>query len=224
MAIDTGVVEARGDLAGPRGPGWRPRTVIASILAVALAVAAVWGYVARSTPHVVLGSTILGGHGVKELTDGVEVTRWQQTSGQAWVAWTVRNDGADAVILTAAGDPNLGPNVMPRLTSGFLAQLFPYGGTPPQLDASAGPTVTDLQQSVSVEPGDEVYVVAEVYYPDSCLLRGAAVAAGGRYTIDGVGADARVLGRTTRVELPLPRPLETPIRSGACDEALFAGR
>jgi hypothetical protein len=222
--MDTGILHASSETPDTRPPGWRPRSVIAAILAVVLVAGAVAAYVARSSPRVVKGSVISGGHGVKELTDGIEVTRWEQTSGHAWVAWSVRNDGSDTVTLTSRGDPNAIPNAMPRLSSGFLPSPLPFGGTPPQLDGSAGATVADLQESISVEPGEEVYVVAEVFYPDACLVVGAAGSAGARYSLGSVPVDARVLGRTTGIDLALPRPLDTPTRSGTCDEDLFRTR
>ena len=220
MAIDMGEVLARPD--APRPAGWRPRSVIASILAALLLAGAIVAYVARSTPQVVPGSVIAAGHGVKELSDGVDVTRWEQTAGHSWVAWTVRNDGASTVTLTSLGDWNPLPNAMPRLESGFLPNPLPYGGTPPQLEA-AGAKVSDLQRSISVEPGQEVYVVAEVFYPDECFFGGTNTAAGPRYSLGSVPVDARVLGRTTSLALPLPYPVDTPTRAGTCDEAFFAG-
>ena len=221
MAIDTGAVHARPDTPTPSRDGWRPRTVIATILAILLLAAGVNFYVARSTPQVGPGSVILPGHGVKQLGDGIDVTRWEQTAGHSWVAWTVRNDGSSTVTLTSLGDWNPLPNAMPRLASGFLPNPLPYGGTPPQLEA-AGAKVADLQQSISVEPGQEAYVVAEVFYPDECFFGGTNTTAGTRYSLGSVPVDARVLGRTTSIALPLPYPLDTPTRAGTCDEALFA--
>jgi len=223
MAIDTGAVHARPDTPTPSRDGWRPRTVIATILAILLLAAGVNFYVARSTPQVGPGSVILPGHGVKQLSDGIDVTRWEQTAGHSWVAWTVRNDGSSTVTLTSLGDWNPLPNAMPRLASGFLPNPLPYGGTPPQLEA-AGAKVADLQQSISVEPGQEAYVVAEVFYPDECFFGGTNTAAGTRYSLGSVPVDARVLGRTTSIALPLPFPLDTPTRAGTCDEALFASQ
>jgi hypothetical protein len=221
MAIDMGAVQARSDTPdAPRG-GWRPRTVIVSILVVVLVAGAVVAYAVRSTPHVVSGSIILPGHGVRQLSDGVDVTRWEQTSDHAWVAWTVRNDGPDTVTLSSPVDPDPLPNVMPRLTTGFLPFPPPFGGTPPQLATTSAATVADLQQSISVASGEEVYVVEEVFYPDACLLVGADAAAGARYFMSTVAAEVRALGRTTTIELALPWRLDTPTRQGSCDLALF---
>ena len=222
MTVDTGVVPTLSSTPDLRR-GWRPRTVISSILGVLVLAGGVNFYLARSAPQVVPGSIIAAGHGVKELSDGINVTRWEQTAGHSWVAWTVRNDGSSTVTLTSLGDWNPLPNAMPRLTSGFLPNPLPYGGTPPQLE-SAGAKVADLQQSISVDPGEEAYVVAEVFYPDECFFGGTNTAAGPHYSLLSVPVDARVVGRTTSIALPLPYPVDTPTRAGTCDEALFAAQ
>ncbi len=217
MSVDAPDVVA--DLAppSPTVAGWRPRTVIASLVAVLAVVGLVLGFLSASRPTITSGTIITPGHGITELTDGVETTRWVQTAQRAFVSFTVRNAGDRTVTLTSALDPLRGPDAMPRQSLGFLADIPPNGGMPPTLE-TADPA--GLLSSIAVEPGAEVYVVLKVYFP--CVAPLSELAKSARYGIGDVPVTASVLGRSTALDIPLPYPLEIPRDSSReCTAELF---
>ena len=202
---------------GPTAVGWRPRSVISSLVAALAAVGLVLGFLSVSRPTIASGSIITAGHGITALTDGLETTRWVQTAQRAYVSFSVRNAGDRTVTLTSALDPLPGPNAMPRQSLGFLADLAPYGGMPPTLE-TADPT--GLLTSIAVEPGAEVYVVLKVYFP--CVAPLSDLGKSMRHIVSGVPVTATVLGRSTPVDIPLPYPLEVPRdNQHECTAALF---
>ena len=80
-------------------------------------------------------------------------------------------------------------------------------------------------KSVTIEPGQEGFLVAEVFYPGSCLVSDPSAAVQGpTYEWETVSVDARVLGRTTTLTLPLPQRLDTPTQPGTCPLEAFGGR
>jgi hypothetical protein len=217
MSVETPEVVVDVAPPGQTVVGWRPRTVIASLVAVLAVVGLVLGFLAVTRPIILPGSVITAGHGITPLTDGLETTRWVQTTQRAFVSFTVRNAGDRTVTLTSALDPQPGPNAMPRQSLGFLADVPPYGGVPPTLE-TADPS--GLLTSIVVEPGAEVYVVLKVYFP--CIAPLSDLARSTRYQVGGVPVTATVLGRSTALDIPLPYQLEVPRDSQReCTAELF---
>jgi hypothetical protein len=217
MSLDTPDVVVEVAPPSPTVVGWQPRTVIASLVAVLGVVGLVLGFLSASRPTITSGRIITPGHGLTELTDGVETTRWVQTAQRAFVSFTVRNAGDRTVTLTSALDPPRGPTAMPRQSLGFLADIGPNGGVPPTLE-TADPT--GLLTSIVVEPGAEVYVVLKVYFP--CVAPLSDLAKSARYGISDVPVTASVFGRSTALDIPLPYPLDVPRDSSReCIAELF---
>ena len=221
MSVDVSTVEPHGGTTSTTRARRRLLVIGSITVALALLVALWWN---QSKPYVVQGSTVgpSGGTVVVDDPDPFATTPqfWRQTQPEAWAAWSVRNDGRYAVTLMQEPAPSY-PNAMPRQSVRFLPGRAD-GGSP---DGLFGTTPTGLQDSVMIEPGQEGYVVAEVFYPASCLLTDpAAVATGTTYGWESVRVDARVLGRTTTLTLPLPQKLETPTQPGVCPLEAFGGR
>ncbi|MFN8158536.1 MAG: hypothetical protein U0R68_14055 [Candidatus Nanopelagicales bacterium] len=222
MSADVSTVEPHGGTATTARV--RRRLVVIGSITVAIALlVALWWW--QSTPYVAQGSTVgpSGGTVVVDDTDPFAATGsqiWRQTQPAAWAAWSVYNDGRYAVTLTQEPAPNY-PNAMPRRSVQFLPGRAD-GGSP---DGLFGATPTGLQDSVTIEPGQEGFLVAEVFYPGSCLVSDPSAAVQGpTYEWETVSVDARVLGRTTTLTLPLPQRLDTPTQPGTCPLEAFGGR
>ena len=226
MSADVSTVEPHGGTDEPTSVRrLRRRRVVALVVTLAAVITGAGLWWSQSSPALVAGSTVGPSGGTQVVADtdplapsGAEI--WRQTSPRAWAAWSVRNEGRYAVTLTSAVATNA-DTFMPRLHLRFLAAP-PQGGTP---DGLAGATPTGLVDSLTIAPGEEGYLVADVYFPAQCLAGAAPslqdVATYGWTT---AGIDARVLGRTTTLVVPLPRRIETPALAGTCPLEAFGGQ
>lgn len=197
------------------------------MVAVGLAGVAVVGlWRSQSTPALAPGSEAGPAFGARQVVDpdpdpgsGTGGFVWRQDAPDAWVAWTVRNDGAHDVTLTSAIQ-YLGPNVMPHESLSFLVEPAP-GGTPPGLD---GTTPSGLLDHVTVAPGSEGVLVLHVFYPAQCLAT-SSTGTGTTYQFRDVMVDASVLGRTTTLDVALANRLDVPTApGGVCPVEAFGGR
>lgn len=207
-----------------RTRAWRRTAVSLVVVATLVVAAALWW--TQSAPQVVGGSEVgpSGGAERVAVTDpsaDPDVEVYRQTRSEAWTAWSVRNDGRYAVTLTAGAPTNPGPNVMPRTTVHFLPSRPEGAGTP---DGLMGATPVGLQDSVTIQPGEEGYVIGEVFFPAQCLSLGSDAPQGPTYTWMTTPVDARVLGRTSTLVLALPRRIATPTQPGTCPLEAFGGR
>lgn len=222
MSVDVSTVEPHGGTASTTSVRRRLVLVLAVIVAIG-AVLAVWW--TQSIPDLAEGSQTGPNRGSEQVADtdpsaAPDAQRWRQTSPEAWVAWSVFNDGRYAVTLTSAV-PSADGTGLPRRTLRFLP-ADPHGGTPQGL---SGATPTGLVDSITIEPGQEGFFVVESFFPAECLASNATSTQNiSTYYWTAVAVDARVLGRTTTVDAPMPQPFDTPAFTGVCPLAAFGGR
>lgn len=224
MSADVSTVEPHGGT--EQTAPVRRRRVLASAATVVVLVLVAGLWWSQSTPQLVEGSQIGPDHGSEQVADtdpfaAPDALIWRQTSAEAWAAWSVRNDGRYAVTLSQAPPAAPGPNVMPRRTVRFLAAR-PDGGSPEGL---SGATPSGLVDSLTIEPGAEGFLVAEVFFPAQCLaVHVSSTRAVMTYEWRVATVDARVLGRTTAIDVPLPNRFDTPTLQSACPLEAFGGR
>ncbi|MFN8146914.1 MAG: hypothetical protein U0R76_05530 [Candidatus Nanopelagicales bacterium] len=222
MSVDVSTVEPHGGTASTTSVRRRLVLVLAVVVAIG-AVLAVWW--TQSTPNLAEGSQTGPNRGSEIVPDNDpfaarDELRWRQTAPEAWVAWSVWNEGRYAVTLTSAV-PSADGTGLPRRTLRFLP-ADPRGGTPQGL---SGATPTGLVDAITIEPGREAFFVVESFFPAECLAANATSTQNiSMYSWSAVAVDARVLGRTTTVDVPMPRRFETPTLEGLCPLTAFGGR
>jgi hypothetical protein len=154
---------------------------------------------------------------MQELDDGIETTRWLQTSEDGAVYFTVRNDGRFPTVLGVPPGGDESYWVGPHRRIG-LASVDPrVGGIP------GWPAPPELSSTLTLQPGDEAYVVYRVLYPSRCLQADALAHNPSYYYAETVTLTTSTLGRTTETVVPLPYPVYTPsIVNGECTPEDFA--
>lgn len=224
MSADVSTVEPHGG--SEQSVPVRGRRVLVGTAVVVVLVVLVALWWSQSTPQLVEGSQVGPDHGSEQVSDTDAFAEpgaliWRQTAPEAWAAWSVRNDGRYAVTLSQAPPTAAGPNVMPRRTLRFLAAR-PDGGSPEGLSGAAP---TGLVDSLTIGPGEEGFLVAEVFFPEQCLaVHVSSTQPVMTYEWRVATVDARVLGRTTAIDVPLPNRFDTPTLEGACPLEAFGGR
>ncbi|MGD9954981.1 MAG: hypothetical protein AB7O74_09065 [Candidatus Nanopelagicales bacterium] len=187
----------------PEPPTWsRGRRAVAALVVLAVAAGAVWFWAGSS--DVSSGSMIGPGSGMQELSDGIEQTKWLQTSEDGAIYFTVRNDGRFPMVLGVPPGEDESYWVGPHRRIGLAPVDLRTGGIP------GWPAVPELSSALTLQPGDEAYVVYRVLYPSRCLQVDALAHNPTYYYAENVTLSTSTLGRTTETVVPLPYPVYTP--------------
>jgi hypothetical protein len=141
---------------------------------------------------------------MQPLEDGIDQTKWLQTSEDGAVYFSIRNDGRFPMVLGVPPDEDESYNVMPRRRVGLAPLDWSVGTIPGWPD---GP---ELASTVTLQPGEEAYVVFRLLYPSACLQQDALARNPAFYVYETVSLTTSTLGRTTEAAVPLPYPIYTP--------------
>lgn len=196
------------------------RPLILAALLLALLCGAGGGWFALSRPAIEPGSTVGATYGARSV-DGTGGPLWQQTEDRAGTYFSVRNVGHVPVTLSF-GPAEQGPQGLqvpqvPHVDVRFL-RADPRGGT---AGFEQWPRVPGASHTLRIPSGTEGFVIVHVVYPASCLAHPTGdegmTVANQQFAV----VHARSLGRSSTIEIPLPRPITTPTTGNGCDSTSF---
>lgn len=185
----------------PTRSRWRRRAV-ASLVVVAMAAGVAWFWASSSS--LTSWSMIGAPSGMQVLDDGIETTKWLQTSEDGAVFFTVRNDGRFPMVLGVLPGEDESYWVGPHRRIGLAPVDWRVGSIP------GWPDAPEVSSTLTLQPGDEAYVVYRVLYPSRCLQSKPLAHTPSYYYAETVTLSTSTLGRTTETVVPLPYPVYTP--------------
>lgn len=193
----------------------RRARVVAALVVVAVVAGAVWFWASSSS--LASGSVVGAPSGMQPLEDGIDQTKWLQTAEDGAVYFSVRNDGRFPMVLGVPPGQDESYWAGPHRRVGLVPVDWRIGGIP------GWPAAPELSSTLTLQPGDEAYVVLRVLYPSRCLQSDALARNASYYVDDRVALTTSTLGRTTETVVPLPYPVYTPsVINGACGIDDFA--
>ena len=198
---------------------------IAGIAAAAIAIGG-YTYINYSTPVIVKGSTSAGPYEARWLPDKSEPLSQLydhallQTGPDAWIIWSVRNDGKAAVTLHqpacqptgCAGAAGL-PKVYFALGYDQYGNFnFPYYTDQGELQVAA--LSKHLLPSITIPAGEEGIVIAHFYFPSRCVASQDEIRGGsglGSQSLEYLSLPASSLGRPSTINVPLNERFIRPL-------------
>jgi hypothetical protein len=198
----------------PTRSRWR-RRIVAALVVLAVVAGAVWFWASSSS--LTSWSMIGAPSGMQTLEDGIDDTKWLQTSEDGAVYFTVRNDGRFPMVLGVPPGEDESYWVGPHRRIGLAPVDWRVGMIP------GWPAAPEVVDTLTLQPGDEAYVVYRVLYPSTCLQKDALAHNPTYYYAENVTLSTSTLGRTTETVVPLPYPVYTPsIVNSECAPEDFA--